>query len=465
MSAIFAASKEAFLDLLYRRVAKLERIPIATAARRGAYVVMRFPNEQNVGIPSAVLVLSGDLREFFAFTSTYAAHLTPLTAYTNVYSSEEEFSKSTSILERDVPLHHVALVLVERVMTRTPRDPVFRQPDAAAQCAATLSYVASIARLNSFATASLTELEARWASVHERYSTPNVRTFSSAILGFWNLMELMDYHDATTVTGSISDVLEAARSFSASGNLSRAHWDVLTRSLPEIRDTPDRLRGSKELQVEPLHRAINVLAEAQHVDRMMREFLAGYLFAVFANSSFDYLPTAISTLRALPLSVFWFALLASRRSDTDLLDFSGGFGRFLRAKISWEGVSPPRADIAYHELRVTEAFQANSALRHSGASEILVGLFDRIVTRAPIGKMSPGKATLRETDQEVVIGDLARISKDLHGLEKSARAVISKLDAVLPSFSPLPGDQLALLENSDKAKGRPTKRKQPQRKR
>jgi len=295
-----------------------------------------------------------------------------------VYESEPEFLNSPVVQERVAPPHYVAMVLAERVMTQAPRDSEFKETDAVADCTATFGFVASLARLNRFPMSSLEELESRWVTVQERTTKANVRNSSEPILAFWNLIELVESSGGARAAGPLGELLEAARSYASTGKIDAFYWDALTRTLPEIRVLPSQLNSVKEQQVEPLTRAVRVLIEAQHVNRTVREFLAGFLVSEFANHSFDYLQMAVGLLRPIPLAVFWFAVLASLSHDNNILEFSAGFGRFVRARMSAEAAIAPRADIAFHELLAAKTclremhcgmrLKANYSLNFLGAS-------------------------------------------------------------------------------------------------
>jgi hypothetical protein len=453
---MFAASKEAFIELLFRRSSKIDEIDDISSAPRDSYVILRFAGEQKSELPVAVLVLSGDLREFFAFTTTYAVHLRPLTAYMRVYDGPADFLRSAAVRELDVPLHYLAMVLIERVMTRTPRDPEFKEADAVAQCTATFGYVATLARLNGFPASSFDELESRWFVVQDRYAA-NLRSSSSAVLGFWSLVDLVDTSNGVRAAGPFGDVLEAARSYVATGSIDSFFWEAITRQLPEVRALPKQLAGVKERAVEPLNRSIHMLVQADHLDRTLREFLCGFLVSEFANHSFDYLPTALSILKQIPLAMFWFGLFSSRASDNNLLEFSSGFGRFIRARLSSEALMPPRADVAFQELWASEDLLQRNALRHTAESELLVELFEGIVTRARLRHRTEADAAPAATMRQM--GGLA---EDIQALERSTRAMTTKLDTLLPFFASSNGDQLQLLDADEpKPQGR-SKRKDSQ---
>jgi hypothetical protein len=244
----------------------------------------------------------------------------------------------------------------------------------------------------------------------------------------------------------------------ATGNIDTYAWDALTRNLEDVRQLPQRLRGVKEHQVQPLEDAIRKLTYTEYVDRAVREFIAGVLLAEFAQGSFDYLPMVTSIVRQLPLSGFWFAILASEAKSTDVLRFSDSFGRLLKVQLEAEVSSPPRADIAFLEIAALPvAMIGAKRLRRPNGSEIVVELFDSVNTRVRIADKV-----------EVVSGSgepagRGRLVDEMENLRRAAKALLAELDNAAPPVRGNTQHQLPLMEEAPHGRKPSPKQKQARR--
>jgi hypothetical protein len=348
-----------------------------------------------------------------------------------------------------VPNRSVALILVERVMTRAPRDAAFGDRYALAQCTGTFSYAAALAALKGYPADLLSDVEQRWSSVHGKYARPVSGSYAQALIGFWGMMALLDERRRSSLSATMDYVLEATQSYVLDGKVDDYAWQSLTRELPEIRQLPEQLGGVKERQIEPLRSAMSKLAFSEYIDRVAREFIAGMLLARFAQGSFEYLPTVVSMARQIPLSAFWFAVLAGSAKSSDVLSFSGSVGLLIKERLASDALAPPPPDIAFPETIIDS--RLSRPVRHLSSGDLVVELLPGVVTRVRL----PVEDQEHARDSNAV----RRLSEEFQGLRRAVNSLLTRLDEIAPALAPSSNEQLDLLDKPvDGKKGRAKKK-------
>jgi hypothetical protein len=366
--------------------------------------------------------------------------LAPISAFIGVFNNRGDFLRARAVIKPKIKVEYLALILTERLMARS-RDTDFADLDSVTQCAATFSYAAALTRLREYPTIVLDEVERRWTHVHRNGSRKDTQSFTQALLGFWNLVELFDEEQIPHTP--IGNILGAANAYINNGEVDDYYWPAISREIPEVRTLALQIRGVKEQQVEPLRRVISLLANAEHIPRLDREFMVGLLFAEFANNSLTYLSVALIYCRQIPLGVFWFTLLSASSGNSDILSFGNSIGRFVKKQLEADFLSSLPPDIVFDEMLTGETVSRRARARQLSGNEMTVGLLDGVITR--VRDLQQEARVPLESEQSS-----RKLTEEMHNLSRAARSLISKLDATIAATSTVGQLQLPTVDEQPK---------------
>ena len=361
-----------------------------------------------------IVVEEKNLRDFFAFTTTYLSTYAPFTAFFRVLTPQtlvDMFGEANETFGRvEIPEACVAVTIAECFLQSRGHSTL--ENLTVQGCLATLSS-AMIAALKSERKAE--ELEGiahAWQNIRRLLQEESHQIGATSILEFWSFVQaarqpFIELRSRDANSRTVVDFLRATFIYRA---ISLENWYDLTADLPDLRSALSNFSGTREERVIAFDHAARVLSAADHVDRKIREVVAGALLSELADGNLEYMGLSLPLRPYLPLLPLWFALFSSLKSDTNALTVSNCLGRRVARDLFRQSdlFSVPTADIALHELELRlDERPLVSSLRSEYQSILSVELMPGVVSpfRFSRGRSeseasaSPNRERLREARQ------------------------------------------------------------------
>lgn len=378
--------------------------------------------------PSIIAIAEEEIRDFFAFVSTYVATFKPFSAFFNVVALEDldlvlgETLDSASQNSKFPGLIGVALAEAyaqSRSKTQSLNDLTVQGVRA------TLSATLLSAVFQGFRSEGLEKIALRWVDARGLTSDGSLTIGFSDTLEVWKLIgSALDEGPRSKSKHSKNLIEEALRTgfkigsnfddwflpFVASAMGTDKHVRMLKGAREErIRSIPLILEGIFNLKVEP----------------EVREFLAGGLLSMVGNGSLAHLQLTDRLVGELPGAVLWFGALSALQSQSDCLTASDCLGRRVvrDLMVKHDRFGSPNFDVSLDELKVLgDRAVSGVGMRSMHSNLIEIGLLGSV--HAPFRRPSPRQDEERLNTEKVLAERLeelrflldraSRVAADLH---------------------------------------------------
>lgn len=328
-----------------------------------------------------IAVPAADMREFYAFTSTYVGTYSPFSAFFKVVAAELVGMLLLPHPEQDQLLLEafIGLCVGEATIQVGNR----RLADIPLQaCLATQSAVGAAVIGGGYDPMMVLPSIERWQTLRNRLGLETGRVPSDRVGQACQhvIVALTD----TTATPDIkidASVVEFIKSVGLGRGTAESY---LVRELADAYLPDDMIsmgRLSREDRIRAFDR-IQSLVSRQALTGIKGDVLLGYLASQVAGGSFNYLHIA-DTDRPYSLARLWFGLFASMHENSDLMVTAGCLGRQLRMKLSNAHplLTPPSSDMSYEECLLLVEEGRLTKTRTEQQSVLKVDLFPGVPGR------------------------------------------------------------------------------------
>lgn len=351
-----------------------------------------------------VAVPAADMREFYAFTSTYVGTYSPFSAFFKVVAAELVGMLLLPHPEQDRLLLEafIGLCVGEATIQVGNR----RLADIPLQaCLATQSAVGAAAIGGGYDPMMVLPSIERWQTLRNRLGLETGRVPSDQI-GQACQHVIMALTDTSAMPDTRIDagIVEFIRGVGLGRGTAEPYLvsELADAYLPH--DLVSMGRLSREDRIRAFDR-IQSMVSRQALSGMKGDVLLGYLASQVAGGSFNYLHLA-DTDRPNSLARLWFGLFASMHENSDLMVTAGCLGRQLRMKLSNAHplLSPPSSDMSYEECLLLVEEGRLIKTRTEQQSVLKVDLFpgvpgrfrlDRETARTEVPKPEPAPSPLQ----------------------------------------------------------------------
>lgn len=422
---------------------------------RAGEVTLIWP-EGGVDQSIVVAVPAADMREFYAFTSTYVGTYSPFSAFFKVVAAELAGMLLLPHPEQDQLLLEafIGLCVGEATLQVGNR----RLADIPLQaCLATQSAVGAAAIGSGYDPMMVLPSIERWQTLRSRLGLETGRVPSDQI-GQACQHIIMALTDTSAMPDIKIDtgVVEFIRSVGLGRGTAESY---IVRELADAY-LPDDLISMGKLSREDRIRAfdrIQSIVSRQALSGMKGDVLLGYLASQVAGGSFNYLHLA-DTDRPNSLARLWFGLFASMHESSDLMVIAGCLGRQLRMKLSNAHplLSPPSSDMSYEECLLLVEEGRLIKTRTEQQSVLKVDLFpgvpgrfrlDRETARTDVPKSEPAPSPLQANQLRSLRQTLEHAMSVVVGLETPL-----KPSDLFPDQQPQPQKRAPAKRGRSKAK-------------
>ena len=346
-------------------------------------------------------VRQSEMRDFFAFVSTYISAYKPFSAYFTVVPVEyfELLTSSSSMgaVSKETFSKLVAVAFAEAYVQAGGK--VRSLDDLTVQgVQATLSSALMSAIWKGFNPDELDIISERWLEARRLMSDGPLSLSPSIVLEVWKEIGFsLRMKPIAKQRGSSEKVSGHLRDFFA-GNTSFEEWFLpIAQEALGNEDSVVTLKGAREERVKALPDILSSFRYS-NAERPMLEFVAGGLLSMVGNGSMSQLRLAMQLAQDLPKSNLWFGVMSSLQSRTDVLTASSCLGRrVLRELLRDVGpFSPPMYDISLDEIAVLgDKTMLNETVRTGQSGTVNVGLLGSV--SAPF-RRATDKRDSREAD-------------------------------------------------------------------
>ncbi|MDP3194336.1 hypothetical protein [Tabrizicola sp.] len=368
------------------------------------------------------------MREFFAFVSTYAANLRPLSAFYHVVSVES-LALLLSMEERKT--EHLPAVdkligvsFAEGFVNAGGRLRSLTELSVQG-VKATLSACLLSAILKGYRGELLVDVVDRWSLARRIVGQSPTAVPTEDVLAVWgSLAQAIDkspeidqgYGDSSIVR-SLGVALRGAP-FEA--------WfpDTIQQTIGvEISISP--LKGAREERVRSLPRILEQLF-SEKIDRSVSDFFAGGLLSMVGNGSMGHLGLLETVSKSRPRAALWFGALSAFHAQSDILSTANCLGqRVLRDLREVRSVfRVPEGDVQVEELDVLgEKAFGEDGIRTGNSGTLVVGLLGSVSGsfRSPAVRREDALRRAIEEQEAFLIRERARIEELQVLLERAAR--------------------------------------------
>lgn len=312
-----------------------------------------------------IIVIPGDVREFFAFVTTYVSTFQPFSAFFRVVSGPIAASllrlEERASYAPGLPLEFAVGPMLMEARSQLGRRSAELDDLTIQACLATASRPLAEAILSGLDREGLEKIFMNWSRARAILSDDQLRLPSQNIHEFWLLVSAALNPSDDLWTGSsqarlaIQFLREAA---SLPYGMVPEMWGYVTEGLPRSREALQRMDGSREDRVRALDSSLVELAKGGE-SNFTREIVAGFLSSRVSGGSLRYAQLLDGHSESLPAAILWFAFFSAFHPDTDILTIGENLGRRVARRLTSKlGIfQEPTVDISVDEL---ELFMMNS---------------------------------------------------------------------------------------------------------
>ncbi|MFS4583665.1 hypothetical protein [Phaeobacter sp. C3_T13_0] len=346
-----------------------------------ADVALLWKTDQSASLTPVVLVKQRDLKEFYAFVSTYVSTYRPFSAFFHVLPYEEATSVAGLRDRRrpatiDVPDELIGVAIAEayaqsRGKVRTVNELTVQGLQA------TLSATLFEFLIRGGELKEMHNIAEKWAAIRGNSSDPSLALGAEMILDVWMTIGAALNSPKTKKKSDVRSKISSSLKAALIEKSSLEDWFFpLTAGIPELGNAVSNMRLAREERVRTLPKAFSSLRQSNS-DSTLKEFVVGGLLSMVSNGSFDQLKLLDETLQDFPKAALWFGVISSLQQRTDALTSGNCLGRraVRDLKRPADLFTPPESDISFDELMILseEALTADS-FRTAHSSTISVAL-------------------------------------------------------------------------------------------
>lgn len=334
-------------------------------------VLWRDDQRETEGIPDVVLVERERQQDFFAWITTFVPFLRPFTAYCRVVEPEvAEYSNSLaspSINER-IRQAWAAVILTEAVTHK-----ILQRSSASVNvrsCQATVAYCIARNLTLGMPKKFNREIPERWAAAKDIVEHKHI-PYLEELRSVWEICTALTENTSKDFSEEKQLVHRACVQLMREGSIGYSLWREFTRGLPELENSTEDMRGTRENRVVLLERLLNTVSKTSAVSKVRRSFVCGYLTSRVAPGTLDHIRLLESVLPMLPSAAMWYGLSAGLNEQSGVKSYGNSSGRRVLRELSRPAalMDAPVCDVALDELRVLingrgipEALKANGNL-------------------------------------------------------------------------------------------------------
>lgn len=422
-------TREQFVSYLGNKPFKNEPVFGFQKPKKGGVVVLH--EDGALDRVPVVVVPANEMRDFYAFATTYVGTFFPFSAFFRVLPTEvaELLSFEGSAPPIELARSVIGMVLGEAFVQVGGR----RLDDISLQaCLATQSAVGASVITSGYDPHMVFAALDRWQTVRAQLNLENSRAISGGIRAAW-IHILVGLTDAS-VGGEGEEIDQAIARLIRGALLGNGTADI--RDLRDVAgffpsDLLDFDGLSREGRVRAFDKAMDLTAS---LPQLRRDVVRGYLAAQVAGGSFSYM--SMASHASAPLAPLWFGLFASMHPDTDFLVTANCLGRHVQKRLGQAGslTSPIDADLSFEECLMLIDENRLARIRTDQQSVIRVELFPNVVGRFRLD---------REPRRDASSVSAARVPTS--GLKQAlarALAAIADYEEEKTSATPLFGDDI-----------------------
>lgn len=380
-------------------------------------VALVWEDEPSKSAVPVILVKQQDLREFYAFVSTYVSTYRPFSAFFHVVPYERAATfpglKENTTPVVDLPDELIGVAIAEAYAQS--RGKIRSLSELSVQSIqATLSATLLAFLLRGGDVEDMNGIANKWTAIRKSSSTTPLTLSSEMILDVWttigSALSSTKVSKKRNVRTKVSLALQAA----LVENTSLEDWFFpLTKSIPELEDLVGNMTLAREERVRTLPIAFSSLRQS-NADPLLKEFVAGGLLSMVGNGSFDQLRLLDETLQEVPKAALWFGVISSLQKRSDVLTAGNCLGRRVirDLKKPVDLFAPPESDISFEELMILGEDTLSTDRFRTAHSNVISVALDGTVTSS----IRNPKSRRQDIDSQASIERANSNSKELSEL-------------------------------------------------
>jgi hypothetical protein len=308
--------------------------------------------------PDVLLVDSAELKEFYAWASTYLPAYRPLSAYCHVLDATA--ASYANRLKRDPSLEGIEGACIGLVVADAFLDSARRARRARITptvCAGTYSFAMARALAVGLPWDDRRDpIADGWATLQRRFRRPNG---GNDLRDHWRVLfeaTGLCRQSQLAFTSEAANVPlgDAFHQMTHAQDIEPMTWVHLVGGRSDLVDVRQRMDGTREERVVVFEEAVRTLKDFRSNDPRARSFVCAYLGSRIAPGSFEHLGIILPYEVEFPGVTGWYAVCAGLSNPREAINFGGGLGRWLLRDLlaRWSWSEPPQGDIAASELDV-----------------------------------------------------------------------------------------------------------------
>lgn len=386
------------------------------------------PRGERTDLPVIAVPQEG-MREFFAFVSTYAANLRPLSAFYHVVAIEQlqlVLAQEKRRQFKSMAIDKLIGVSFAEAFVNASGRLRSLSDLSVVGVKATLSASLMNAVINAYPTETLTDISDRWNQARRLTGQTSTAVPSEDVLAVWqSISEALDHSSVRSSKTKQTAIVRALADALTDGIPFEAWFEETIRRTLGAELNLSSLRGAREERVRSLPRILEQLFLAK-IERDVADFIAGGLLSMIGNGSMGHLGLLESVSKNRPRAALWFGAMSTFHPQSDILSTANCLGqrvlRDIREGRSVFGV--PESDIQVEELEVIgdKAF-GDEGIRTGHSGTVVVGLLGAVNGwfRSPNGKRDEPQRTSAEEQQAILLHERARLEELQFLLDRAVR--------------------------------------------
>lgn len=360
----------------------LEQIPLSLPY--GGECIAIWPEYDKDGWPSTFVVEDSALKDFLAWSTTYARSFTPFTAHFRVVSwsnfirveesqRRSEFSKRIS---KRLSLGALGLILGEAFGVAQRHRKLSDMPLLLFK--STVSYALNRALHLALSPRESISILDRALPLQYRNAASTTLGFQRAIRTIWTELLSDEYPLELTFSTTASVQNDAVRSLLQRGIISEEILFNLADKNPSLVNLLPQSKDILEARMENLTTFFSS-KELMRISDANRAILMGYFLSRIAPGTLDHLPLLLDLRDHAPEIALWYCFSAGCAEDSRIEIDNLGLGRLLARdfKAQEDSFDPPKADISVNELDMLPSATTFDFPRAS-LNSLLVELYPRV---------------------------------------------------------------------------------------
>ena len=384
-------------------------------------------------LPSAIVVPSGGVREFLAWTATYVRDFRPFTAFCRVMERTvaEQFLAATAVPAlRQAEGICAGLVLGESLAQLRGRIDLREFP--VTTYPVTLSYALSRALALTGTTELADVITALWSQVRETTGQSRMALPPNAVAFVWSVaFGLAPGQHAQRSLSETGDTLrEVWSELSTTGVVSERSWGTMTNGIPTFAPLRDMSRLPRERRLDLVDVALKLLIATGRDGNERWSFLAGYITSMLGPGTLDHAEILIPASLSLPTAFLWYGLFAGTNLRGDGLPVGNPVARRIVRDLTApdRAINRPRCDIAFDELAVLLPTEVATPLLNTRAGKLDIDILPGLTMSV---RWPPQDSTVEEERRKTKDAEAHHALSEMEELALRQRSLIERLREML----------------------------------